>query len=181
MRPEVIEYLYSIGIEDQGILFLVACKSNLQCQISESQFSILIKEHIIERNYENNSINVLIPLFISDKDELKIEDIARLTNLREEIDRRVDEYRSLFKGIRAGSIGTKNNIKMLLQSWFNNNKEYDFNDVLSATRFYIETEDPKYVSNADNFISTIKNGKHISKLLMVLEDLQLGVLQKNFK
>jgi hypothetical protein len=180
MRPEVIGYLKSIGISDQGILYLVACRMNLECQIDDEQFMLLIKEGIIERDYNKNTVNVIIPIFISDKEELNLEGIARMVNISEEIERRVDEYRMLFKGIRAGSIGTKKDIKLLLLSWFTANDNYTFNDVLTATRHYIDTEDPKYISNADNFISTIKNGKVVSKLLIVLEDLQLGVIKKEF-
>ena len=181
MRPEVISYLKSIGVSDQAILYLVACKSNLECQITDEQFILLIKENIIERDYSNNTVRVLIPLFLTDEEQDNIHDIAKILNISEEIEHRVDEYRMLFKGIRAGSIGTKKDIKQLLQSWFSSNLNYTFDDVLTATRHYIETEDQKYISNADNFITTIKNGKTVSKLSIVLEDLQLGILQKIFK
>jgi len=182
MRHDIIEYLKSIGCTEQTILFLIGTKLNFNVTVDDDQFVILIKHNIVERDYNNNLIKVKIPLFSDDKDNFDIkDDVYRIVNINNEVENRVSEYRSLFRGIRAGGIGSVNVVKTLLISWLIKNKEYTFNDILKATEYYVSNEDKKFISNADNFIFSIdKNGNTVSKLLMVIEDIKLGTIEKNF-
>lgn len=85
----------------------------------------------------------------------------------------VDEYRALFKGVRRGSMGDKSIVKDYLQRFMSENPEYSFEDILEVTREYVRGE---YVSNADNFIYKIKDGKNTSMLRMCLEE---GIINNN--
>ena len=80
----------------------------------------------------------------------------------------------MFKGIRTGSIGIKSKvIDLLTQFCLQHNKSFD--DILIATKVYMQYTETKLISNADNFISKLdKDGNEISLLLMALEEQSFG-------
>ena len=161
-------HLRSLGFDDCVILFLVACKLSLDSSIADKQFGRLIENGIIARDYisDNKSVKVLIPLFEG-------EDGDRIINVDELIRIDIEPYRRLFKGIRLGSMGNKEQCHSNMVRWLANNSEYTFEDVLSAAQHYIQNTDKQYVSKADNFIyaDDSKTGKEFSRLSMIIEDM----------
>lgn len=167
-------YLQSLGFDDSVLLFLVACKLELQSTIGDKEFGKLIEHGVIARDYiaDSKTIKVLIPIF-EGEDGDKMLDISNIS-----FD--IDIYRKLFKGIRIGSMGNKETCHSNMIRWLVNNNEYIFDDVLLAVNYYIQNTDRQYISKADNFIyaDDIK-GKEFSRLTMVLED--MGDTQQQYK
>ncbi len=167
-------YLRSLGFDDSVLLFLVACKLELQCTIDDKEFGRLIQKEIIARDYisDNKTIKVLIPLF-EGEDGDKMLDISNIS-----FD--IETYRKLFKGIRLGSMGNKESCHSNMVRWLVNNPEYTFDDVLSAANYYIQNTDRQYISKADNFIyADDVKGKEFSRLSMVIED--MGETNEQYK
>lgn len=77
-------------------------------------------------------------------------------------------YRNLFSGIRIGSIGNKQIVKNNLLQFLNEN-DYSMQEIINATRSFMQTADIQFVPNADNFVYNIKNGKQVSMLEIALE------------
>lgn len=166
LNKQTILYLKSLDLEE-AIIHLLAFRFDLNTKIDEVTFASLVRHGIIQKNYINDQIIVTIPLFDGEEGfKNSFEDLEVITG---NIKSRINEYRFLFRGIRAKSIGDKNTVSALLTRWLLNNQQYSFDDVVEATRYYMEMTDPKYVSNADNFIF---NDKGESTLSIILEQLE---------
>lgn len=181
LKKGLKEFLLSLGLED-CLIFLVCCKLDIDYQIEESLFNKLIKNKIIERDYQNEKIVVNIPIFDFEEQTLNLnEKDEKILLLFEEIENRIDEYRGMFKGIRPKSIGDKKQCLDNLKAWVLKNPNYSFEDILRATRFYIENTETKFISNADNFIFKYDSfGKPVSSLSTILEAINMGVIEKGF-
>lgn len=185
LKNGIKEYLHSLGFNDTAILYLIACRLDLDYTINDETFINLIRHNIIERDYINEKIIVKIPLFeeeeenttyVFDKNANK-----NLLNKVEDATKRIDEYRSKFKGIRTKSIGDKKQCIESISKWLFKNPEYTFDDVIEATEYYISNTDHQYVSNADNFIFNYDTkGNLISSLSIVMETIKMGTLEKKF-
>ena len=112
-------------------------------QINETQFLLALqqayKEKLIERSY--NKPNQVL---------------------------RVEAYRALFSkggngkvGLKTGGLGDKNFIEKKLKEWFKSNPEYSMDDVLNATKYYVDKHisegKVQYLMQADYFIK--KDGR----------------------
>ena len=90
------------------------------------------------------------------------------------IDEDVKRFRSLFKGLKPGAMGSKSNCTNKLQRWLTQNPEYSMDDVIKATKLYIASlnGDYRYLQQADYFISK-KFGKddETSRLSAHIEDI----------
>lgn len=95
-----------------------------------------------------------------------------------DVDERIDEYRTLFKGYRVGNMGNKQNCISMLRRFIYEHK-VEFNEILHATQYYIQNTDPKYITNAENFIYKIDPKGEISKLYDILEELRLTQKESN--
>ena len=125
-------YLKSLGFDDSVLLFLIACKLELQCTIDDKDFAKLIQEGIITRDYisDRKTIKVLIPLFEGENGD-KILDISNIS-----FD--IEIYRKLFKGIRLGSMGNKDSCYNNMVRWLVNNPEYTFDDITYSMNSIIQ-------------------------------------------
>lgn len=85
-------------------------------------------------------------------------------------DEEVQEFRSLFKGIRVGSMGSKDAVKSNLINFLVMYPNYSFKDIVLKTELHLNTQDIKFIPNADNFILKIKDGKQTSRLALVMEE-----------
>lgn len=86
----------------------------------------------------------IIDLFISSN---KDEDNSKYSIM-------TDEYRSLFKGIKNGSMGDRNSVKSKLIRFLKENPNTSFNEIKLATKKYIESLNGNYnfIRRADYFI-----------------------------
>lgn len=152
------------------LLFLLNIREdlNINVELSDEEHMFLFKNKIIIKNYITNSLNLNIP-FYEDDDGNKL--IYNVKNIKEEVNERVNDFRKLFLGIRPGSIGVRKEVVDKLVQFMFYHPEITFDKILNATNHYISTTDLNYVMNADNFIM---NEKNISKLFIVIEEIDLG-------
>lgn len=171
LNTKLLTYVESKGQDvSDTLMYLLACKHELKHRCSEETFQFLSESKFIRLNLLNNKIEVLIGLY--EGEEIHLPDID--LSVEQVVRERIDEYRSMFKGIRTGSIGEKQKvINMLTQFCLQNNKTFD--DVLLVTKVYMQYTDTQMISNADNFISKIdRNGDEISLMKMAFEEQGFG-------
>jgi len=151
---------------DECIIYLLSCRHDLKARCSEETFQFLEKNKFIKLNLLTNKIMCLIGIYEGESIDIPDVDLS----IEQIVKDRVDEYRSMFKGIRSGSIGIKQKvIELLTQFCLQNSKSFD--EVLEATKVYMSYTDTKLISNADNFITKLdKDGNEISLLKMAFEE-----------
>ena len=151
---------------NECLLYLFSIKYGLKYRVSEETFQFLEKSKIIELDFTTNSIILLMGLYEGEIVNLPEIDLTVEQDIRD----RVDEYRSLFKNVRSGSIGVKAKvIQLLIQFCKLNNKTFD--EVLEATKVSMSYTDFHFISNPDNFLFTLdKDGNEISLLKMAIEE-----------
>lgn len=152
---------------EEALMYLLACRHELKFRVSEEIFMFLQKKNMIKLNLISNKIVCLTAIY---EDEEFNEEIDDNTEIETTVKDRIDEYRQLFKGVRSNSIGIKAKvIELMTRFCIQNNVSFD--DVLMATKVYMQYTDIKVVSNADNFISKLdKDGNEISLLQMAIEE-----------
>jgi len=151
---------------NEVLLYLLARRHDLDVRCSEEVFQFMERNKLIQLNLLTNKIIPLVGVYEGDVVELPDIDLS----VEQEIRDRVNEYRSLFAGVRTGSIGVKQKvIELLVQFCLQN--QVSFDKVLEATKIYMSYTDFHLVSNADNFISKLdKSGQEISLLKMAIEE-----------
>lgn len=151
---------------DECLIYLLACRHGLEVRCSEEAFQTLVSNKLIKLDLVSNKIIPLIGIYEGELVNVPEIDIS----IEQEVRDRIDEYRSLFKGVRTGSIGIKSKVSdLLVQFCLKNNKTID--EVILVTKVYMDYTDFKLISNADNFISKLdKDGNEISLLAMAFEE-----------
>lgn len=87
-----------------------------------------------------------------------------------EIQNFIEEYRSLWKGYKPGSMGSLQSCIDKMTDWMKQNPKYSMNDILKAARIYLQTiTDPKYLQQADYFI--YKDG--VSRLSSFIDEVEV--------
>ena len=71
-----------------------------------------------------------------------------------EVTERISEYRSKWKGLKAGAMGGRKDCIQKLTRWMLENPEYSFDQILNAADLYLSTEgmNTRYLQRADYFI-----------------------------
>lgn len=152
---------------EEALMYLLACRHELKFRVSEEIFMFLQKKNMIKLNLISNKIICLTAIY---EDEEFNDHIDDNTEVETEVLTRIDEYRQLFKGIRPNSIGVKAKVIEMMTKFCIQNK-VSFDNVLMATKVYMQYTDIKMMSNADNFISKLdKDGNEISLLQMAIEE-----------
>lgn len=130
----------------------------------KSNFIDYVPKSILENLEKEKYIKILKTTCVLRQKSLKLIEqfkmesdvsLEKTTNVvtEAEIKERVQEYRILFKGIKPGSMGSKRGCIDNLIKWFKENPEYSFEDVLKATKLYINTQnDIRYIQKANYFI-----------------------------
>jgi hypothetical protein len=171
LNNKLLTFIESKGHDvSDAVMYLLACRHELKHRCTEEVFQFLVENKFVRLNLLNNKVEVLIGLYEGEEVNLPEIDLSVEQVVRD----RVDEYRSLFKGIRTGSIGEKQKvINMLSQFCLQNNKTFD--EVITVTKVYMQYTDTQMISNADNFISKIdRNGDEISLIKMAFEEQGMG-------
>jgi hypothetical protein len=141
--------------------------------IDDDDLNQLLRDRIITRDYIKREFILNIPFY---KDDLVNFQIPVVEN----IDDKIDEYRTLFRGVRIGNMGNKQNVIGLMKKFLIENPDVTYNEIISATLYYIQNTDFQYIMNAENFIYKMDNtGKMISKLQVVLEEYKLTSKETN--
>jgi len=164
---QLFDFLSSSGFDvSECLIYLFAAKYGLKAKISEEAFRFLQESSLIHFDFVKNRICISSGLFEGEQIILPVFN----PSFEKEIRDRVDEYRSLFKGIRSGSIGVKSKVADLLVKFcLAHHKTID--EVIKTTEIYMSYTDTKMISNADNFIQKLdKDGNEVSLLLLAFEE-----------
>lgn len=137
----------------------------LKC-LEEKNFIKLRTSSVIIRNKTKlfiNSISKEIDIIGS-----KVEIISKRTQreVNDEVKQRVEEYRNVFKGYKAGSMGSPTACKNNLSEFLKQNTQYNLDDVIKAAKLYINTvNDFTYLQRADYFIYKQDKNKNVISTL----------------
>ena len=97
--------------------------------------------------------------------------------ISQEINDRVNEFRSKWKGLKPGSMGSLKSCKEKLSRWMKENPEYSFDDILKAADLYLGTEGAnlRFLQRADYFI--FKQDSHreeMSRLSAFIDEIDVN-------
>ncbi len=167
INEKLIDFISAkYGSPNEILLYLLSLRHNLNYKLSEEGFRFLQKENLIKLDLVTGKIVSTTGLY--EGEEFVFEEVD--TSIEKQIRERIDEYRSLFKGVRSGSIGQKQKVIDLLIDFCHSNQK-TFDEVLEVTKVYMSYTDFNLISNADNFISKIDHtGKEVSLLTMAFEE-----------
>ncbi len=165
INKALLDYINKFEDKEQVFCFLTSLRhpeTRFNYILNSSSLFELIEDNIVNKDYITSSFSLLIPYYETDDGNIIINNYE---DIFKNISEHIDDYRSLFKGLRVGAMGNKKEcIDRMIEFVVTHNTTLD--KVIEATMYYIEREDPQYVMNADNFIH---NGKQ-SKLAIVMEE-----------
>lgn len=136
---------------------------------SDTELSSKVKESLQDKNYiklisENNKEIIII----REKGKLLIDEMLKITpqssvpkKVLKELPTRVGipeidftlEFRSLWKGLKAGSMGSPTACHEKLKRWMLENPSYKKEDIMKAAKAYIKSlNNYQYLQQADYFI-----------------------------
>lgn len=175
------EYLQENNIEDYE--FLVLLKITKNNKISTNDINILESlqnKKFIKLLLDDDEIvmrekgNLLIESISINKQALKknsraIRKSKRLIN--NDIDEFVEEFRSKWKGLKPGSMGTPKACKEKMLRWMSENPTYTKEQILNAADMYINSlESFKYLQQADYFIYKKLGSEEQSRLSAFIDE-----------
>lgn len=171
--------LNELDISIEELLYIHSIYNEKDLKQSEIDLQKLEKEKYIkiitedEKNnviLRNKSVELMKFLTIETNTSLKEEVISIKKSERvinSEINERVDEFRSKFKGLKAGSMGSAKSCKHKFIRWMKENPQYTFDNILKATDMYIDSlnGDYRFLQRADYFIFKQENNREESSRL----------------
>ena len=125
---------------------------------------------LIENSFTDKKVSVK-------KDSIKKKLSQRFIN--DAVEEGIAEYRSKWRGLKPGSMGSPKNCKDKLKRWMLENPEYTFDDILKAVSIYINqfNGDYRFLQQADYFVFK-KDGKEESSRLSAFID-EIDLVGKN--
>jgi hypothetical protein len=98
---------------------------------------------------------------IKDKINIKDEDFIKFVN----------EFRSIWKGLKPGAMGSLDNCKLKLSKWIEKNPTYSKEEIINAAKAYIRSLDSyKFLQQADYFIYKKDLNGESSRLSAFIEE-----------
>jgi hypothetical protein len=95
-------------------------------------------------------------------------------SIEEIVSSNIDSYRSLFRGIKPGSLGNKQDCVSKMIRWMYTNPSYTFNDILNKTNSFIQIKLARnegiFIPQADYFIYKVVNGEEKSTLSTIIDE-----------
>lgn len=167
IKKELLDYISDFDDKEQVILFLLSLKHDIELRYTLSPKSLfkLIEDGIIDKDYVVSKYTILVPIY---EEEVSVNNIPErnYSSIKKSVEENIHSYRTLFKGIRIGSMGKLEDcISRMTEFIINHNTSLD--EIITATMYYLEKEHPDYIMNADNFISNEKG----SKLAIVMDEM----------
>lgn len=146
--------------ESAATLWLVALLSGLDesiINIEDVDIQRLSRAGYIKRDGESLAISL---------ESIEVQDVK---------DAQIEEYRSIFKGLFTGSMGSPEGVKDKLTRWLISNPKYTFEDVLKAAKYWVsnkskEVDSPNLIGQADYFIYKKQGKDELSRLSSVIEE-----------
>lgn len=171
---DILNYIETFQDRDAVLAFIINLRENLNWKVNIDDESLmkLMKDDIITRDYIKREFILLFPVYTTDE---RITHIPKVNK----IDDRINEFRYLFKGVRIGNMGNKQQCIDLMNEFMTKHPEITFDQIIAATIYYIQNTDFQYIMSAPNFIYKYDNNEYTSKLEVVLEEYLLSEINSN--
>lgn len=157
LNPKIKELSEEHGIPvDITYLILFYFQHNLYDDLFEQIYQEEIKSldflGIIRREYENNTTEFLVPLYVQAQENEEWNWVL--------------EFRQLFVNTRRDAGGSPNACITKMKKFFAANPAVRVDDCMAAAKLYISTvSDPKYLQRCDYFINkTVNKNEKMSRL-----------------
>lgn len=156
INPNIIKSLREMNINtDDGILFLLSKRFDLKPSYIPSRLEASINRTGIYELDKFNSLQWNIPLF--DGEEVSVWDWVK------------KEYRQLFKQANPDKSGNGNDCVRRIKKLFQDYPEIRKEDVIEATRMYINNTDSRYLMFSHYFIEKGKGSEKTQNILTWIE------------
>jgi len=191
-KPLILDFkvLKELNISIEELLYLNSLYNKEEYKQSEINFEKLEKNKlikIIRKNEKveiilrNKSINIVEFLTIEVNNSFKEEKISIKKSERainNEIKDRIEEYRTKWKGLKSGAMGSPKACEVKLTRWMKENPTYSFEDILKAVDIYIDNlnGDYRFLQRADYFIFKQENNKEeASRLSAYIDEIDISI------
>jgi hypothetical protein len=163
LKDDLRSVLQNSGFNTESlILTLLQIYHNINLTLNLDHLLYLDKAGLVCRD-KSGKLALTIGLY-QDEEEPQI--VSR-TDMLTDVMEKYQEYRNLFKGIRTGAMGDKQQvIDNLIRFCRDENQPMDH--IIKVTQDYLDRTD--YPFNADNFIYSYKNSKEVSPLRTAIEE-----------
>jgi len=156
--------------KDAAILLIYAIENNINpacVLITEQDIQQLSKDKVIIIDSKGNpKVNY---------SELTKEQEIKNKEIYDYVNNNIDKYRSIWKGLFTGSMGTPSACTDKITAWLIHNSQYNFEDVLTAAEYWVENkaqelDNPNLIGQADYFIYKKVDGVQTSRLSSIIEE-----------
>lgn len=147
---------------EEFIVLLSIQDADIDCDIKHETIQSLQEKDFIKIIVENHEeipitskkgrllINLLTQVNLKTVNRRQIK---KVQTIPEGIDDFVKEFRSLWKGLKPGSMGSQNACRDKMIRWMETNPDYNQEDILKASKVYLRSLDNyRYLQNAEYFI-----------------------------
>lgn len=170
----ITDFLYLVWINDKKVL------NSMHSYMCDYNNQNLISKNYIKLDTEGNAhlrqsaIDLIEYLSIDSFKEFNQPKIVKKSGkkIKAEVVERINEFRNLWSGLKAGSMGSRQSCIDKLSRWMETNPEYSFDQILKAATLYLNTEGMNltYIQRADYFIYKQENNKEESSRLSAFID-----------
>lgn len=168
----VIDFLHLYNFHNNDNIFDIKLNDDTLSNLESKRLIKHYNSNIVVRQSGLDLINMLTV-----ETEIEINQpkkVVKKSNrvIDNDISDRVDEFRSLWKGLKPGSMGSLKSCKTKLTRWMKENPEYSFDDIIKAAKTYLNTEgrNIRFLQRADYFIYKQENNKEESSRLSAYID-----------
>jgi len=167
------EYLVLIHLKDD---IIYNDSESVLSSLQEKQFiKTLTKEKVILR--EKGKIFLEL-ISIENIDSLGNKKVIKKSSrsINSDLDILVKEYRSLWRGLKPGSMGHEQGVRDKLYRWMQNNPTYSKEDIIKSAKLYIQSLDNyNYLQQADYFIYKKDLNGESSRLSAFIDESEISV------
>lgn len=170
-------HLYKIHYKNENINVPIEDEYDIYVNLANKGYIRILKElkegEFIDKFYlrqpAKNIINNLLNGYSTEENPKTQMSTRKLNAIIEE---NVDNFRDVWKGLKPGSMGSRDNCKTKLTRWFRNNPDKSFDDVVKAAKIYIRSLNGnyKYLQRADYFIYKKIGAEEGSRLDAFIEE-----------
>lgn len=150
----IVEFITLLKIKNSEIEFEI--NDNVLIELQNKQFiKIIIDENEKLHIIREKGLLLIDFLLIEGLNSTNNKKITRRStrSINNDLDNLVSEFRSLWKGLKIGSMGSEKSCRDKLTRWMKENPTYSKEDILKAAKLYIRSvENYQFIQQADYFI-----------------------------
>ena len=175
-----LNFLKEQDISPEEFLLLIKISNNTH-NLEPDQYDNLHNKLFVKYNYQEGSIELrekgkLLLDFLSIESsysDYKEKKIIKKSNrvINEGFDEFIEEYRSIWKGLKLGAMGSPGACKEKMLRWMGENPNYSKEDILKAAKIYINSlNNYQYLQAAHYFIYKKDGKEEDSRLSAFVEE-----------